>query len=321
MVRRPIGGNLQYCDGDMPRRDGLRTRRWRRQIVAIAQQSITQRILESAEPWFEMSPLIEALAKDGLADLFRAGGADAALRFVELHPGRLEVQSAEIEEPAHVGFEILDHILVIDTEHFPRQRLVPVLHQVEIRPVVPRDVRDAIGELLSVGKQLLEIAEAAGHRFTARVDDPRVRQHQMDETDMPEVIRHLVDEMRLVGSIDPRIRQVFFAEPQEIVGRQLREYPWIAWIRQVGLAPLELVDDSGNVRKLLRAFDARMRGEDLLEQSGPGAGQPDDENRIGTVRAHSAAAREEPAGANLLLQPGIEFDGLGPVAAFGFLQG
>src|ERR1700722_10556317 len=117
MVRRPIGGNLQYCDGDMPRRDGLRTRRWRRQIVAIAQQSITQRVPECAEPRLEMSPLIQALAKDRLANLFRAGGADAALRFVELHAGRLEVETAEIEEPAHVGLEILHHILVIDTEH------------------------------------------------------------------------------------------------------------------------------------------------------------------------------------------------------------
>jgi len=51
-----------------------------------------------------------------------------------------------------------------------------MFHQLQIGPVVPRDILDAVSELLSGGEQLLEVAEAAGHRFAPRVNDPGVGQ-------------------------------------------------------------------------------------------------------------------------------------------------
>ena len=89
---------------------------------------------------------------------------------------------------------------------------VPVAHQLEVRAVVARDVFQAVGEHLALGEQLLEVAEAAGHGVAARVDDPGVRQHQMNQTDVPEVVRHLVDEVGLIGAIDAGIAQVFLTQ-------------------------------------------------------------------------------------------------------------
>jgi hypothetical protein len=45
----------------------------------------------------------------------------------------------------------------------------------------------------------------------------RVRQHQMDEADVAEVVRHLVDEERAArAAVRPRIGQEAFAEAHEI---------------------------------------------------------------------------------------------------------
>ena len=74
-----------------------------------------------------------------------------------------------------------------------------------VHPVVAGDVLDAVGELLPEGEQLLEIAEAAGHRIAPRIDDLGIRQDQMNQSEVPEIIRHLVDEARLAGAVHPRV--------------------------------------------------------------------------------------------------------------------
>ncbi len=116
----------------------------------------------------------------------------------------------------------------MDSQHFARQRLVPMLHQLEVSAVVAADIFDAVGELLPTREQLLEVPEAAGHGLTARVDDLRIRVHEVDKTDVPEIVRHLVDEPRLSGPIDPGVVQIFVGEAQEFCGRQLREHRGIS---------------------------------------------------------------------------------------------
>src|ERR1017187_9627261 len=63
-----------------------------------------------------------------------------------------------------------------------------------------------------------------------------------------------------------------------------------------------------------------MRGEDLLQQRRSGAGQPDDEDRIGAFRSHALASCEELARAGFNLLPRVVLDNPGPVAAFGSLE-
>ncbi len=88
----------------------------------------------------------------------------------------------------------------------PRHHCLPVRHELHVRAVVTANVLQAVGELLSRGVELLDVAEATGHGLAARVDDPRFRKDQMDQTQMPEVVRHLVDEERLADAVDARVR-------------------------------------------------------------------------------------------------------------------
>src|ERR1700691_1411842 len=185
-------------------------RRW--SSVAITHQSVAECVLQGSEPGLVVLPLIQPLAIDGLPHLLRARRAYAALGLMKLHAARLEVQAAKVENPPHIAFEVIDHLLVLDSENPSGQPAVPVPHQLEIRAVVARDVLDAVRELLSGGEQLLQIAETAGHGLAAGVDDLGVRQYQVNETYMPEVVRHLVDEVRPVRPVNAGIAEVFFAQ-------------------------------------------------------------------------------------------------------------
>ena len=106
-------------------------------------------------------------------------------------------------------------------------------HQLQISPVVTRDIVDAVGELLSIGKQLFQIAETARHRLTPRIDDPGVRQHQVNQPQVPEVVRHLVDEEGFAGAVDPGVGEILLAELSEILGVHLRKDARVAGIIQI----------------------------------------------------------------------------------------
>src|SRR5207302_8867348 len=173
-------------------------------------------------------PLVDALFIYRLANLLGARGAHAAISPVELYAGGLERQSEEVQQAADIAFEILDDALVLHAQDPPRQYRLPVGHDVDIRPVVAPDVLEAVGELLSRGEELLEVAEAAGERLAAGVDDPRLRQDQVDEADVAEVVRHLVDEIRLAGAVHARVGDVLLSQAQPLRGRQLREQSGVA---------------------------------------------------------------------------------------------
>src|SRR5580692_10692200 len=102
---------------------------------------------------------------------------------MELDAARLEVESAKIENPAHVALVVVDEVLMPDLQYLAGPGLVPVRHQINIHAVVAADVIDAVGKLLPRGEQLLQVAEAARHRFAPCIDDLGVRQHQMDEAE------------------------------------------------------------------------------------------------------------------------------------------
>ena len=97
---------------------------------------------------------------------------------------------------------------------------------------------------------------------------------------MPEVVRHLVDEVRPVAAIDARAGEVFFAELAEILGAESREDARVARLLRFGTEATQPADDLLHVGQFLRAFDLRVRGQDLLDQRRAGARQPDDEDRI-----------------------------------------
>ena len=117
--------------------------------------------------------------------------------------------------------DILDHILMMNAKDLSGKNIIPMPHELQIGSIVARDILEAVGELLPLREQLLEIAEAARHRLAPRIDDPGVRQHQVDEPQVPEIVGHLVDEERngaaLAAAVDPRAVEVLPSERREIL--------------------------------------------------------------------------------------------------------
>jgi len=66
---------------------------------------------------------------------------------------------------------------------------------------------------------------------------------------------HLVDEIRLVGAVHPRIRDVLLSQAQPLRARQVPEQRGVARGGVAVLASAQLLDDARNVRKLHRALD------------------------------------------------------------------
>src|SRR5882724_1666794 len=227
---------------------------------AIAARRIAERSNEGREPRLEVLPLLEPLTVDGLTNLLRARRAHAAHGLVKLDALRLELEAAEIENAAHVCFEIVHDVLTLQAQHPSRQHLVPMPHQFQVGPVVARDVINAVGELLPLGKQLFQVAEATCDRLAPRVDDPGVRQYQADQSEVPEVVRHLVDEKRFAGAVQPRAVQVALAQLPDLLGSQLREDAWVARVAGIRVTATKGGHDLLDVGQLVRAFDPGVRG-------------------------------------------------------------
>src|ERR1700728_826380 len=94
-----------YRYGGRARRADLASRR---------RDEVSQRLLERSQPRLEIPPLVETFLEDRPPHLLGAGRAHAALILPELQARGLELQVAEVEELAHVAFEVLHDVLVVD---------------------------------------------------------------------------------------------------------------------------------------------------------------------------------------------------------------
>src|SRR5215470_9558136 len=220
-------------------------------LVKVLSDCVAQRLPQRIEPGIVVPPLGESLAEERLAHLFRAGGVYRAPAAVERQTSRVEFEFAMRKDVAHAGAEVLDQVLVADPKHPSRQDPIPVTHQLQIRPVIPRDLLGSVAELLSFREKLLEVADAAGHRLAPDVDDSRIRQHQVDQAYMPEVVRHLVDETRPPAPIDTRLVQIAppeaFEQERVQAGQQIR----IALAAAARSLSLQFRDDTRNVVQFL----------------------------------------------------------------------
>src|SRR6202522_2933040 len=121
-------------------------------LIAPAVQRVAERLLERTEPRLEVLPLIQSLAINRPANLFRTGRAHAALRLMELDALGFDLEAAVFKNAPPAALEIVDYVLVMHAQHPSGQYTVPVAHQLEIGSIVTRDVFDAVGELLAIGK-------------------------------------------------------------------------------------------------------------------------------------------------------------------------
>ena len=188
---------------------------------------------------------------------------------------------------------MLDHVLVEDAVHAAGLRRVEMRHQPNVIAVVASEVLERVAEVLTTREMLLESGQAARERMPARIDDLRVRQHEPDQADVHEVVRHLVDEERPAElAMDARALEVLRTERAQLIGAHARERVVIG-AHTAARARAERARDRDDLGQLHRAFDGRVAGEDLLDQRRAGARQPDDEDRIGRIRAHAFARAEE----------------------------
>src|SRR5258708_26782398 len=234
-------------------------------------EAAPKRRLERVEIRLKVAPLIEACAKNGQADLFRTRSADSALGPIKLNARGFKLEAAEIQNPADTTLQVPDYVLMLHAQDLPGEYGVPVLHELDIAPVITADVVKTVRELLTAGEKLLEIAEAAGHGLAPRVDDLRVGQNEVNEADMAEVVRHLVDEERLPRSQYLRIGDVLLTETPQLLCVQLGQYGRISGSRIFFAASGQPLHEPRNVRELRRPFDQRVGSEYLLEKRGPPA--------------------------------------------------
>jgi len=110
--------------------------------------------------------------------------------------------------------------------------------------------------------------------------DACVRQHEVYQTDVPEIVRHLVDEVRLAGAVDTGLGEVVRSQVAQVLGAQALQDARIARLVRLGLEAAQAADELLHVGQLLGALDLRVRGQDLLEERRARARQPDDKNRV-----------------------------------------
>ena len=100
-------------------------------------------------------------------------------------------------------------------------------------------------------KCCLKSGEAAAQRVAARIDDLRVRQDQVDQADVREVVRHLVDEERpAVLALDARALEVLLAERAQArrrpASRDARDSAGVARLRRAAAARARCAMMSGS---------------------------------------------------------------------------
>src|SRR5262249_23275293 len=152
------------------------------------------------------------------------------------------------------------------------------------------------------------------------IDDARIRQNELDEPEMPEVVRHLVDEERLAAAIYARVGQVLGAEPARLLGSQTGKGRGVVEVRIMRLAALRALQQARNVGQLHRSLDLGVRCQNLLEQSRTGARQAHDEDRLAAWVAPAAAGCKERVCAGRALQPGIALGDFRTVTQLRLLQ-
>ena len=207
----------------------------------------------------ELPPLIQPGRIDRLADLFGACRAHRPFRLVEVHAGLFEGQAAMVENTADFAFEIGHDILMLNAQDLAGQHRVPMVHQVDIAAIIVPDILQAVAELLAFGEELLEAGKTAGHRLAARIDDLRIRQDQMDEPDMPEIVRHLVGEVGRALAVDGGIVDIVAAKRFKLAVRQLVQDARIAITVTDLLAPAQPVGEREDVGQFQRAVDVAVR--------------------------------------------------------------
>ena len=194
-------------------------------------------------------------------------------------------EPAVLEQRANGIFRFLHQLFVVDAMHASGKNGVIVLHQQNIVAIVPPKLRKIVAETLSAREMLFESREAVRHGVPPRVHNFCVWQNQMNQRNVGKIVRHLVNEIGTTAlALNARPFEIAVPKRAKFVRTQGKHMWQIAGVVSLGIIRLvpaaEVGTDRRDIGQFHSAFDQRMTGEDLLDQSRTGARQANHEDRV-----------------------------------------
>ena len=151
-----------------------------------------------------------------------------------------------------------------------------------------------ICEFLALSEQLLKARKTASHRAAARINDLCIGQDHMDEANMPEVIRHFIDEIgRAQFSVYHRVADIGFAEFGQFLMRQFGKIGRIFRLLINPPTAAQFMRERKNIGQFHRALNLTVRRQNLLQQRGTCARQPENEDRVCGTMPSTCLVREK----------------------------
>ena len=254
-------------------------------------------------------PLRGGAAVDGLAHLPHRGRLHRALQGIELQHAVFPADADVVQHAPGRGGGVGHHVFVLHFQDLAREQLLPGVHQQVVvgqllaDPVeVVREAHAAVfGAVVGEEVRQRDVARVAPHR-----DDLRVREQQLDEADVLEVVRQLVDHVARCGREVLQLLQHLAGDARQDLGRQVVDTVGVAAARAGAALPaLQRRDDTRDQPQFAGTVDLAVAGQDLLHQRGARARHADHEHRHGARQAAAAVlvqlAREGVADARALL--------------------
>ncbi len=170
----------------------------------------------------------------------------------------------------------------------PGQDRIEMRHQCDVIAVIGAEVGKVVAICLAPRERLFEQREAARHRIAPDIDDPRVRQHQVDQPGVQEIAGKLVDQPSLARAMDRGAREIVGAERGEIGVRNPADR---GRIHRVTLR--EIARERGDVGQFGRAVDRAVACQDLLDQRRARARHAEHEDRTRFRTARRPVALEQ----------------------------
>lgn len=133
-----------------------------------------------------------------------------------------------------------------------------MVHQVDIAAIVMANLFQTVSEFLPFREQLFEARPATVQRMTAGIDDFRIWQDEMNESEMAEIVRHLISKEGCPCPMHPSGTDVVLAEFGEVIIAELRQNSRIPLPIRCDRAPPEPVCRRQNIWQLERAINLTM---------------------------------------------------------------
>ncbi len=262
-----------------------------------------------------MAPALQGVTVDGAAHLFVAGCIDHPSVGVKVQAGLIPVQATEGHQLATHALHVLHQVLVAHRQLGQVQHLPPVFHEAFVGTVIPPQAAQVAG----IGMAAVEAVEIDGQAgvqwFAYTVDDTRLREQQLDQAQVQEVV------WQFVGNALCARRHGL--ELLQVAAGHLRHLLWAAVPDAAGVGLVCTADFRQRLGQfpqggqLATAMHLWMGGEDLFHQAGAAARQADDEYRllgivVGAGQLRHGLGAEDGAQLRYFLQVTFQVVGQGP---------